>query len=95
MNQNRSRERDRTSRQALLEVATSAPSRHSTTKYSKLENQLDSPSRYDERFFSENSAAQQRMLDSQDEQLNVINHSIGSLKSMSRQIGVELDEQTV
>ncbi|XP_077301813.1 syntaxin 6 [Arctopsyche grandis] len=95
MNSNRSRERDRTSRQALMEGSTSVPPRHSTTKYFKLENQLDSPSRYDDRFFNENSAAQQRMLDSQDEQLNVINHSIGSLKSVSRQIGIELDEQTV
>lgn len=78
-----------------MEGSTSVPPRHSTTKYFKLENQLDSPSRYDDGFFNENSAAQQRMLDSQDEQLNVINHSIGSLKSVSRQIGIELDEQTV
>lgn len=90
MNVNRGKERLR-----LADGPGSVPPRHSTTKYSKLENQTDSPSRYDDSFLSENSAVQQRMLDSQEEQLNVISHSIGSLKTVSRQIGVELDEQAV
>jgi len=76
-------------------------SRHSGTKYSKLENSMDSPSHYatmdspSHRFLGESVSAQQRMLQSQDEQLDVISDSIGTLKTVSRQIGTELDEQAV
>jgi syntaxin 6 len=35
------------------------------------------------------------MLQSQDEQLDVLSDSIGTLKTVSRQIGVEIDEQAV
>ncbi|KAJ6643240.1 Syntaxin-6, partial [Pseudolycoriella hygida] len=40
-------------------------------------------------------SVQQRMLQGQDEQLDVISDSIGTLKTVSRQIGIELDEQAV
>ncbi|KAL5285968.1 STX6 family protein [Megaselia abdita] len=84
-------------------IGTMAASRHSGTKYSKLENsmddspghyhsQLDSPSH---RFIGESVSIQQRMMQGQDEQLDVISDSIGTLKTVSRQINIELDEQAV
>ncbi|XP_031620491.1 syntaxin-6 [Contarinia nasturtii] len=77
--------------------------RHSGTKYSKLENSLDSPGHYgtsaldspSHRFLGESVSVQQRMLQGQDEQLDVISDSIGTLKTVSRQINLELDEQAV
>lgn len=74
-----------------------------TTKYSKLENSLDSPGHYgtsaldspSHRFLGESVSVQQRMLQGQDEQLDVISDSIGTLKTVSRQINIELDEQAV
>lgn len=75
-------------------------SRYSRTKYSKLENTLDdSPGHFTDSvshsFVSENDAIQQRMVSSQDEQLDMISDSIGTLKTVSRQINTELDEQAV
>uniref|UniRef100_A0A1B6M580 t-SNARE coiled-coil homology domain-containing protein n=1 Tax=Graphocephala atropunctata TaxID=36148 RepID=A0A1B6M580_9HEMI len=93
MNFSRGRDRDRTARQPLLEnspvrMATS----HGTTKYSKLENEMDSPHRH----FLDSTLGQQNLLISaQDDQLERITHSLGSLKTVSRQIGSELDEQAV
>lgn len=77
-----------------------AAHRHSGTKYSKLENTVDSPGHYaldspSHRFVGDQVAVQQRMLLGQDEQLDVISDSIGTLKTVSRQIGLELDEQAV
>lgn len=77
--------------------------RHGGTKYSKLENSLDSPGHYgtsaldspSHRFIGEAVSVQQRMLQNQDEQLDVISDSIGTLKTVSRQINMELDEQAV
>lgn len=77
--------------------------RHSGTKYSKLENSLDSPGHYgtsaldspSHRFLGESVSVQQRMLQGQDEQLDVISDSVGTLKTVSRQINMELDEQAV
>ncbi|XP_058834063.1 syntaxin-10 isoform X1 [Topomyia yanbarensis] len=87
--------------------AAMASSRHSGAKYSKLENNLDdSPTHYapssssvldggSNRFVEDTLATQQRILSTQDEQLDVISDSIGTLKTVSRQIGIELDEQAV
>lgn len=66
------------------------PMSHGTTKYSKLENELDSPQR---QFLGSTLNQQEHMLRQQDEQLEVISDSIGSLKTVSRQIGIEVDEQ--
>lgn len=93
MNFSRGRDRDRTARQPLLEnspirVATS----HGTTKYSKLENEMDSPNRH---FLDTTLSQQNHLVSTQDEQLDRISHSIGSLKTVSRQIGSEIDEQAV
>ncbi|XP_023171512.1 syntaxin-6 [Drosophila hydei] len=85
-------------------AAAAAATRHSGTKYSKLENALDidSPSHYGgnldspgHRYVGETVSIQQRMIQGQDEQLDMISDSIGTLKTVSRQIGVELDEQAV
>lgn len=77
-----------------------AAARHSGTKYSKLENLGDSPSHQanfngESVFLGETVSIQQRMLQSQDEQLDVLSDSIGTLKTVSRQIGIEVDEQAV
>lgn len=66
------------------------PNTHSTTKYSKLQNELDSPQR---NFLNNTLAQQEHMTRQQDEQLEVISNSLGSLKTVSRHIGIELDEQ--
>ncbi|XP_056637495.1 syntaxin-6 [Diorhabda sublineata] len=91
INMNRSRDKDRTARQPLLD---SSPVRvansHSTTKYSKLENNLDSPQR---QFLSDTLNQQQYLTRQQEEHLEAISDSLGSLKTVSRHIGVELDEQ--
>lgn len=82
-------------------AGTMASARHSGAKYSKLENTIDSPGHYStldspsHRFVGESVSVQQRMLQGQDEQLDVISDSIGTLKTVSRQIGIELDEQAV
>lgn len=64
---------------------------HGTTKYSKLENEVDSP----QRFLSDTLSQQQYMARQQEEQLEAIGDSLGSLKTVSRHIGSEIDEQAV
>nr|CAD7396048.1 unnamed protein product [Timema poppensis] len=68
------------------------PTSHGTTKYSKLENELDSPNR---QFLDDTLQQQNHMVRAQDEQLDMISDSVGTLKTVSRQIGSELDEQAV
>lgn len=86
---------------SVINSATIMASRHSGTKYSKLENSMDSPAHYatldspSHKFIGENVVTQQSMLQTQDDHLDVISDSIGTLKTVSRQIGVELDEQAV
>lgn len=81
-------------------MSTMAAARHSGTKYSKLENINDSPSHLngfqsEDTFLNETVSIQQRMLSSQNEQIDILSDSIGTLKTVSRQIGVEIDEQAV
>lgn len=65
---------------------------HGATRYSRLVNEADSPSNE----FVERTVAQQQMIMSQqDDQLDQIASSMGTLKNMSRQIGQEVDEQAV
>lgn len=92
INMNRNRDRDRTASQPLLEpspVRVLNTSSHGTTKYSKLENELDSP----QRFLHDTLAQQQYMTRNQEEQLEAISDTLGSLKTVSRHISVEIDEQ--
>ncbi|CAG9763249.1 unnamed protein product [Ceutorhynchus assimilis] len=58
---------------------------HSGTKYSKLENEIESP-----QFLQRQ---QMYEVQNQDEQLEAIAGSLGNLKTVSRHIGIELDEQ--
>lgn len=117
MSMNRNRDRDITAREPLLDnnntttaasltnsvlnSAANMASRHSGTKYSKLENSLDSPAHYaridspTHNFSCENVASKQSILQGQEEHLDVISDSVGSLKTVSRQIGMELDEQAM
>lgn len=90
INMNRNRDRDRTARQPLLDNSpVRVANSHSTTKYSKLENELDSP----QRFLGDTLSQQDFMTRQQEEHLEAIGDSLGSLKTVSRHIGVELDEQ--
>ncbi|XP_041986610.1 syntaxin-6 [Aricia agestis] len=98
MSLNRNRDNDGTAREPLL--GDESPVHFGNTwtatpkysKYSKLANQTDSPNRsYDNDIMS----MQEKMLMSQDDQLHVISNSVGSLKTVSKQIGIELDEQAV
>jgi len=67
-------------------------SRQSTgsAKYSKLESYRDEEN---DKFISGAMSEQQQLLHIQDEQIERVTTSIGALKSMSRQIGDELDHQ--
>lgn len=72
--------------------------RHSGTKYSKLENQPESPAHNasgNGQFLDEQVSVQSHMFNQQDEQLDMINHSVGQLKTVSQQIRIELDDQSV
>ncbi|XKL60093.1 hypothetical protein PGB90_001109 [Kerria lacca] len=88
-------DKDKTSRQPLIENLTAARmgggGAHSSTKYSKLENQGDSPEHA--QFVKNSNVINNQMISEQDNQLDLIADSIGTLKNMSRQIGIELDEQ--
>ncbi|XP_075229137.1 syntaxin 6 [Lycorma delicatula] len=95
MNFSRGKDRDRTSRQPLLESSVSpvrVASAHGTTKYSKLQNEMDSP----QRSFLDNTLSQQnQLLSGHEDHLEHISQTIGNLKTVSHQIGSELDEQAV
>ncbi|KAG5332521.1 STX6 protein, partial [Acromyrmex heyeri] len=91
LNLSRSRDRDSTARQPLLDNSPArVPANHGTTKYSKLENEIDSPNR---QFLSDTMQQQNSMMRQQDEQLDMIGETVGTLKTVSRQINSELDEQ--
>ncbi|XP_061593500.1 syntaxin-6 [Cololabis saira] len=60
-------------------------------KYSRLDRQLQS---VNSQFIEEHQAQQQLMVDQQDEQLELVSGTIGVLKNMSEQIGMELEEQS-
>ncbi|XP_059055178.1 syntaxin-6 [Achroia grisella] len=100
MSLNRNRDNDGTAREPLLgeespmhfgNYWTATPK---YSKYSKLANQTDSPNRFDA-YDNDILSMQEKMLSSQNDQLQVISDSVGSLKTVSKQIGIELDEQAV
>ncbi|KAL3285358.1 hypothetical protein HHI36_019466 [Cryptolaemus montrouzieri] len=91
INMNRGRDRDQTARQPLLDTSeVKVSNSHGTTKYSKLENDMDSPQR---NFINDTFTQQQYLTRQQEEHLEAIGDSLGSLKNISRHIGIELDEQ--
>lgn len=71
---------------------TRVPANHGTTKYSKLENEMDSPNR---QFLGDTLQQQNAMIRQQEEQLDMIGETVGTLKTVSRQINTELDEQAM
>lgn len=73
-------------------VRISAPFTSRQTKYSKLNNQMDSPNRS---WLSNSINQQSEMFEQQDSQLDMLGETIGTLKTVSRHIGSELDEQAV
>lgn len=91
INMNKNRDKDRTARQPLLDNSPVRVSNsHSTTKYSKLENELDSPQR---QFLGDTMSQQDYITRQQEDHLEAISDNLGTLKTVSRHIGVELDEQ--
>lgn len=93
-----------TGKHLISSAGAAMASRHSGAKYSKLENNLDDSPTHSSammldsgssRFVEDTLGTQHRIMASQDEQLDVISDSIGTLKTVSRQIGIELDEQAV
>lgn len=62
-------------------------------KYTRLENEVESPTQSN--FIEDTQQAQQLIIDSQEEQIERVGSTVGTLKSMSKQIGNELDEQSV
>ncbi|XP_071445920.1 syntaxin-6 [Hetaerina americana] len=104
MNISRGRDRDRTVRQPLLENSSSpvhvvgggggggGAGSHGTTKYSKLENEeADSPSRQ----FGDDRGQLQGALARSPNEHSSEHESPATLKTVSHQIGNELDEQAV
>lgn len=65
---------------------------HGPTRYSRLVNEADSPNN---EFIERTLVQQQMIMTHQDDQLDQIASSMGTLKTMSRQIGQEVDEQAV
>lgn len=99
MSLNKNRDNDGTAWEPLLgespiNFVNSWTSTPKYSKYSKLANQTDSPSRYDT-YDNDILLTQDKMLSDQNDQLHAISNSIGSLKTVSKQIGIELDEQSM
>ncbi|XP_063726219.1 syntaxin-6-like [Symsagittifera roscoffensis] len=70
--------------------AKTSKSGSNNVKYSKLESYHDEEN---DKFISNTVNEQQQLLHRQDEEIDRVTTSIGVLKSMSRQIGDELDDQ--
>lgn len=65
---------------------------HNGGKYYRLENEFEASN---ERFINDQQQQQQVLIEQQDNHLEHVAGSVGVLKSMSTQIGTELDDQTV
>ncbi|KAG1688942.1 Syntaxin-6 [Nymphon striatum] len=90
---NSSKNYDKKSRQSLLGGLSSTHSAsHGSAKYSRL----PSPdSNHHDSFVTDMGDQQQLILETHDDQLDLIQGSVGTLKTMSRQIGDELEEQSI
>lgn len=83
-----------------LTLTNSSGSAINGAKYTRLQNNFDnSPQHKNESeigiTIEENAQHQQLIIKSQDDTLNKLRDSVGTLKSISRQIGGEVDEQAV
>ncbi|KAG1649592.1 Syntaxin-6 [Nymphon striatum] len=90
---NSSKNYDKKSRQSLLGGLSSTHSAsHGSAKYSRL----PSPdSNHHDSFVTDMGDQQQLILETHDDQLDLMQGSVGTLKTMSRQIGDELEEQSI
>ncbi|XP_066294904.1 syntaxin-6-like isoform X4 [Branchiostoma lanceolatum] len=61
-------------------------------RYTKLDSEMENTN---QKFIGETRQQQQLIVESQDDQLEMVSGSVGVLKNMSHQIGNELDEQAV
>lgn len=91
MNLSKSKEKDRQSRQPLLSTS-GLGLQGGGGGYTRLHNDVESPNHS---FIDNHVQQQQVIVRAQDEQLDLIHDSVGTLKSMSSQIGQELDEQAI
>ncbi|OXU25563.1 hypothetical protein TSAR_005831 [Trichomalopsis sarcophagae] len=91
LNISKVRDRDRTARQPTLDNSPAkAPTvSHGTAKYSKLENEMDSPNR---QFLPKPICNQNSMRRHQED---IMSDNTGTLKTVSRQINSEYDEHQV
>ncbi|XP_032456509.1 syntaxin-6 isoform X1 [Nasonia vitripennis] len=91
LNISKVRDRDRTARQPTLDNSpVKAPTvSHGTAKYSKLENEMDSPNR---QFLPKPICNQNSMRRHQED---IMSDNTGTLKTVSRQINSEYDEHQV
>jgi len=68
-------------------------------KYTRLQNNFDSPHKANQSevgvYMEDNAQHQQLIIKTQDDTLNKLRDSVGTLKSISRQIGSEVDEHAV
>jgi len=85
MNVSKMREKDKYSRQPLLGTNALGGG------YTRLHNDMESPNH---NFIDSNIHQQQVLVNAQDDQLDLIQESMGTLKNMSSQIGQELEEQS-
>ena len=63
-------------------------------RYARLPNDSDSPTT-SKRPLDAVLMQQQKLVENQDDQLNIMSDSVSNIRSMSHHIGVELDEQAV
>ncbi|XP_052093447.1 syntaxin-6-like [Mytilus californianus] len=75
-------------RQALLSNGPNRPH----DKYTRLDQEME---RSNQRYIEDTSQQQQLIMRTQDDNMDLISKSVGSLKNMSQQIGSELEEQNV
>lgn len=75
-------------RQALLSNGPNRPH----DKYTRLDQEME---RSNQRYIEDTSQQQQLIMRTQDDNMDLISKSVGSLKNMSQQIGNELEEQNV
>ena len=75
-------------RQALLSNGPNRPH----DKYTRLDQEME---RSNQRYVEDTHQQQQLIIRTQDDSMDLISKSVGSLKNMSQQIGNELDEQNV
>lgn len=76
----------------LALLPSNGPSRSKDNKYTRLDTEME---RANQNYLDDTVQQQQLLIQSQDDQLDMIGSSVGVLKNMSHQIGNELEDQNV